>query len=102
MKLEYETEPCRDITVTSYVVNVLGIGQPTYEKVNEELFLDNPLRDIVNKSKLAYRIYVILIANKELIKKSSRRSLCTLSRSRRKTSQQHAELTVWPVRTNSL
>jgi hypothetical protein len=34
-------------------------------KVNEELFLDNPLHVILNKSKLAYRIYVILIANKE-------------------------------------
>jgi hypothetical protein len=45
------------------------LGQPTYEKVNEELFLDNPLHVILNKSKLAYRIYVILIANKELIKK---------------------------------
>jgi hypothetical protein len=33
--------------------------------------LDNPLHVILNKSKLAYRIYkyVILIANKELIKK---------------------------------
>jgi hypothetical protein len=37
-----------------------------YEKVNEELFLDNPLHVILNKRKLAYRIYVILIANKEL------------------------------------
>jgi hypothetical protein len=46
-----------------------GIGQPTYEKVNEELILDNPLHVILNKSKLAYMIYVILIANKELIKK---------------------------------
>jgi hypothetical protein len=46
-----------------------GIGQPTYEKVNEELFLDNPLHIILNNSKLAYKIYVILIANKELIKK---------------------------------
>jgi hypothetical protein len=35
---------------------------------NEELFLDNPLHDILNNSKLAYRIYVILIANKELKK----------------------------------
>jgi hypothetical protein len=43
---------------------------PTYEKVNEELFLDNPLHVILNNSKLAYRIHVILIANKELIKKS--------------------------------
>jgi hypothetical protein len=43
-------------------------GQPTYEKVNEELLLDNLLRVILNKSKLAYRIYVILIANKELKK----------------------------------
>jgi hypothetical protein len=42
-------------------------------KVNEELFLDNPLHvtRILNKSKLAYRIYVILIANKELKKTSS-------------------------------
>jgi hypothetical protein len=45
------------------------IGQPTYEKVNEELFLDNPLHVILNNSKLAYRIDVFLIANKELIKK---------------------------------
>jgi hypothetical protein len=42
--------------------------QPTYEKVNEELCLDNPLHVILNKSKVAYRIYVILIANKELKK----------------------------------
>jgi hypothetical protein len=42
------------------------IGQPPYEKFNEELLLDNPLHVILNKSKLAYRIYVILIANKEL------------------------------------
>jgi hypothetical protein len=35
---------------------------------NEELVLDNPLHVILNKSKLAYRIYVILIANKELKK----------------------------------
>jgi hypothetical protein len=40
----------------------------SYEKVNEELFLDKPLHDILNKSKLAYRIYVILITNKELKK----------------------------------
>jgi hypothetical protein len=46
-----------------------GIGQLTYEKVNEELFLDKPLLIILNKSKLAYRIYVILIANKEFLKK---------------------------------
>jgi hypothetical protein len=50
-----------------------GIGQPTYEKVNEEFFLDNPLHVILNKSKLAYRIYVILIANKELIKNRTKR-----------------------------
>jgi hypothetical protein len=31
--------------------------------------LDNPLHVILNNSKLAYRIYVILIAIKELIKK---------------------------------
>jgi hypothetical protein len=31
--------------------------------------LDNPLHIILNNSKLAYRIYVILIANKESIKK---------------------------------
>jgi hypothetical protein len=43
-----------------------GIFQPVYEKVNEELFLDKPLHVILNKSKLAYRIYLILIANKEL------------------------------------
>jgi hypothetical protein len=43
-------------------------GQQTNEKVNEELFLDNPLHVILNKNKLAYRIYVILIANKELKK----------------------------------
>jgi hypothetical protein len=30
--------------------------------------LDNPLHVILNNSKLAYRIYVILIANKELKK----------------------------------
>jgi hypothetical protein len=36
--------------------------------------LDNPLHVILNNSKLAYRIYVILIANKELIKK-----ICTLT-----------------------
>jgi hypothetical protein len=49
-------------------VPMLNFGQPTYKKVNE-LFLDNPLHVILNNSKLAYRIYVILIANKELIKK---------------------------------
>jgi hypothetical protein len=43
-------------------------GQPTYEKVNEELFLDKPLHVILNKSKLAYRIYVLPIANKEFKK----------------------------------
>jgi hypothetical protein len=52
-----------------YLNQCAYIGQPTYEKVNEELFLDNPLHVILNNSKLAYRIYVILIANKELIKK---------------------------------
>jgi hypothetical protein len=52
------------------------IGQPTYEKVNEELFLDNALHVILNKSKLAYRIYVILIANKELIKKFVISTIC--------------------------
>jgi hypothetical protein len=31
--------------------------------------LDHPLHVILNKSKLAYRIYVILIANKDLKKK---------------------------------
>jgi hypothetical protein len=46
-----------------------GIGQPTYVKVNEELFLDKPLHVILNKSKLCYRIYAILFANKELLKK---------------------------------
>jgi hypothetical protein len=37
-----------------------------YEKVNGELFLDKPLHVILKKSKLVYRVYVILIANKEL------------------------------------
>jgi hypothetical protein len=32
---------------------------------------NNPLHVILNNSKLAYRIYVILIANKELIKNMS-------------------------------
>jgi hypothetical protein len=41
-------------------------GQQTCEKVNEELFLDKPLHVILNKSNLAYRIYVILIANKQI------------------------------------
>jgi hypothetical protein len=50
-------------------LQLILIGQPTYEKVNEELFLDNPLHVILNNSKLANRIYVILIGNKELIKK---------------------------------
>jgi hypothetical protein len=40
-------------------------------KVNEQLFLDNPLHVILNKSKLAYRMYVILIANKEFKKKKT-------------------------------
>jgi hypothetical protein len=31
--------------------------------------MDKPLHVILNKGKLAYRIYVILIANKELKKK---------------------------------
>jgi hypothetical protein len=54
-----------------YVVFISSlIGQLTYEKVNEELFFDKSLHVILNKSKLAYRIYVIQIANKEL-KKSS-------------------------------
>jgi hypothetical protein len=47
-------------TATTTKEDQKGIGQPTYEKVNEELFLDNPLHVILNKSKLAYRIYVIL------------------------------------------
>jgi hypothetical protein len=47
------------LTVISLVT-----GQPTYQKVTEELFLDKPLHVILNKSKLVYRIYVILIANK--------------------------------------
>jgi hypothetical protein len=33
-----------------------GIGQPTYEKFNENLFLDKSLHVIQNHSKLAYRI----------------------------------------------
>jgi hypothetical protein len=48
--------------------NYHRIGQPTYDKVDEELFLDNPLHVILNHSKLPYRIYVIPIANKELKK----------------------------------
>jgi hypothetical protein len=40
-----------------------------YKDMCKGLFLDNPLHVILNNSKLAYRIYVILIANKELIKK---------------------------------
>jgi hypothetical protein len=59
----------------------MKIGQPTYEKVNEELFLDNPLHVILNKSKLVYRIYVILIANKELknrIRKERERNCATV------------------------
>jgi hypothetical protein len=56
---------------------VIEIGQPTYEKVTEELFLDKPLHVILNKSKLAYRIYVILIANKGFKKNKSRNNgLC--------------------------
>jgi hypothetical protein len=52
-----------------YKVDVkLDVGQATYEKVNEELFFDKPLHVIMNKRKLAYRIYVILIANKEFKK----------------------------------
>jgi hypothetical protein len=38
--------------------------------------LDNPLHVILNKSKLGYRIYVILIANKELKKVPSKGSAC--------------------------
>jgi hypothetical protein len=34
----------------------VSIGQPTYEKVNEELLLDNPLHVILNDSKVAYTI----------------------------------------------
>jgi hypothetical protein len=41
------------------------------------MFLDNPLHVILNNSKLAYRIYVILIANKELIKKSYNHAVWT-------------------------
>jgi hypothetical protein len=57
------------------IILILHFGQPTYEKVNEELFLDKPLHVILNKSKLAYRIYVILITNKEFFKKNL--TLCT-------------------------
>jgi hypothetical protein len=61
---------CSRVAWSEYPVSMyLHIGQPTYEKVNEELFLDNPLHVTLNNSKLADRIYVILIANKELIKK---------------------------------
>jgi hypothetical protein len=40
----------------------------TYIYILSLLFLDNPLHVILNKSKLAYRNYVILIANKQLKK----------------------------------
>jgi hypothetical protein len=40
------------------------IGHPTYKKVKEELFLDNILHVVLNKSNLVYRTYVILIAKK--------------------------------------
>jgi hypothetical protein len=38
------------------LLSKLVIGQPTYEKVNEDLLLDKPLRVIQNHNKLAYRI----------------------------------------------
>jgi hypothetical protein len=38
--------------------------------VNEDLFLYKPLHVIQNHSKLAYRIYVILIDKKEFFKKN--------------------------------
>jgi hypothetical protein len=56
------------LLVLEKILCKIACGQPTYEKVNEELFFNNPLHVILNKSKLAYRIYVILIANKELKK----------------------------------
>jgi hypothetical protein len=43
-------------------------SRPT-RRLMRNCFLDNPLHVILNNSKLAHRIYVILIANKELIKK---------------------------------
>jgi hypothetical protein len=46
-----------------------GIDHPTYKRLNKELFLDKPLHVILNKSILPYRIYVILLANKEFKKK---------------------------------
>jgi hypothetical protein len=52
---------------THFGINPCTLYKESFKKVNEELFLDNPLHVILNKSKLAYRIYVILIANKELI-----------------------------------
>jgi hypothetical protein len=42
------------------------------KKVSEDLSLDKPLHVIYKVSKLAYRIWVILIANKRVIKKGSR------------------------------
>jgi hypothetical protein len=54
-----------DISTLLKTVFILNRSQPTYKKVNEELFLDKPLHVILNKSKLAYRIYVFLIANKD-------------------------------------
>jgi hypothetical protein len=53
--------------------NVIFSTKSKSPKVNEELFLENPLHVTLNKSKLAYRIYVILIANKELIKNIKKR-----------------------------
>jgi hypothetical protein len=43
-------------------------SQPTYEKLNEVLSLDKPLHVIYKFSKWAYRIWVIMIANKRVKK----------------------------------
>jgi hypothetical protein len=48
--------------------NVLLYSQPTWEKINEDLSLDKPLQVIYTVSKLAYRIWVILIASKTVKK----------------------------------
>jgi hypothetical protein len=50
-----------------YIVSNKTASRPN-KKVNEELSLDKPLHVIYKVSKLAYRIWVILIANKRVKK----------------------------------
>jgi hypothetical protein len=45
---------------------------------------------------------VVVMKQTVFCRLSSGRSLLTFSHSRRKTSQYYAEMTVWPLRTNSL